>query len=104
MKLNFTFLLIITALITAISADCSKDEIAKLKNKDFSKKEIKSICGESKSKSTNIKWIELNKETCLAYGGEVYYNTCLANWSSANEICSAAGGRLASRLELKTAL
>ncbi len=103
-KLNFTFLLIVASLITVVSADCSKEEITKLKNKIFSAKEIKSICGESKPEPIDIKWINLSKETCIAYGGEIYYDTCLANWSSANEICSAAGGRLASRLELKSSI
>jgi len=99
-KLNSSFLLIVTSLITLASADCTKDEIIKLASKDFSKKEIKSICGET----INIEWIKLTKEECIDSGGEMHNNICLANWSDANKICNIAGGRLATRHELKNSI
>ncbi len=100
-KLNSRFLLIATILITSVSADCSKDEILKLASKDFSKKEIKSICGESRHETINTEWVKLSKKVCMDSGGEMYDGVCLANWPDANKICSIAGGRLATRLELK---
>ncbi len=104
MKLNYKFLLIVTGLITVANANCTKDEIAKLTSKDFSKKEIKSICGDIKHSGIKLQWLNLSKETCLENGGEIHSNVCIANWSNANKICSVAGGRLVSRLELKESI
>ncbi len=103
-KLNFRFLLTIVSLTTILSADCSKDEVEKLLSKDFSTKEIKSICGENKNIIINTEWIELSKKECIDAGGEMYNGVCLANWSVATKICSVAGGRLATRYELKNSI
>ena len=103
-NINLKFILMLTSLLTVVNADCSKDEIMKLINKDFSKKEIKSICRDSKSNIANTEWIKLSNEKCIEYGGEIYGSTCLSNWSNANKICSMLGARLATRLELKNSI
>ena len=103
-KLNFRFLLIAASLMTAVSADCSKEEILKLVSKDFSKQEIKSICSDDNLESTSTKWIKLIDKDCIDFGGEMYYGECLANWSNATKICRVVGGRLATRLELKNSI
>ncbi len=103
-KLNFKFLLIAASLITTVSANCSKDEIIQLISKDFSKQEIKSICANKNADITSAKWIDLSKKECTDTGGKMYYGVCLANWLDANKICSIAGGRLATRLELKISI
>ena len=102
-KLNSKFLLIAAGLITFANADCTKDEIMKLVSKDFSKKEIKSICNNSKN-NRDTEWIKLSEKTCTDSGGEMYSGVCLSTWSDANKICSIAGGRLASKFELKDSI
>jgi len=103
-KLNMNFFLIVISCITVTNADCSKDEIMKLIDKDFSKKEIKSICSNSRDKTINTQWIKLSNRECIESGGEIYGGICLSNWSDANKICSLAGGRLATRFELKNSI
>jgi hypothetical protein len=87
-----------------LSANCTKDEVMKLIDKDFSKQEIKNVCGDLKHSIINIEWIDLSKKECLAGGGEIYHDICLSNWYDATKICTTAGGRLATRYELKNTI
>ena len=47
------------------------------------------------------KWIKPTNSICKANGGKLYKGVCQANWKNATKICSASGGQLPSRADLK---
>jgi len=47
------------------------------------------------------KWIKPTNSVCEANGGKLYKGVCQANWKNAQKICSASGGQLPSRADLK---
>jgi hypothetical protein len=47
------------------------------------------------------KWITPTNSTCTNNGGKLYKGVCSANWENAKKICSASGGQLPSRADLK---
>ena len=101
MKLKFVLVpLAVLGFAVGSYADCSKDDIIKLIDKGFTKKEIKGACGKSEKK-TSLKWIDPSNKTCMSYGGKIKDGICSATWSTAKDICSASSGRLPSIYELK---
>jgi len=47
------------------------------------------------------KWLKPSDGVCKANGGKLYKGVCQANWENAKKICSASGGKLPSRADLK---
>jgi len=50
---------------------------------------------------TTSKWLKPSDGVCRANSGKLYKGVCLANWKNAKKICSASGGQLPSRDDLK---
>jgi len=105
MKLKFVWILLSISfvLLTSTNATCTKEQVFKLLDKKFSKKEINSVCGiETKMHFfEKKKWLNPSAVVCTKYGGKIDHNTCRANWKQANAICSDMYARLPSFYELK---
>ena len=62
----------------------------------------KSIMNRLGIKVVKSKWITPKKSICINHGGEIYDGACKSNWENAKKICSFSGGRLPTKIELKT--
>jgi hypothetical protein len=47
------------------------------------------------------KWIDVHATVCRSNGAKMSNGVCVANWKNAKKICSASGGRLATKEELE---
>ena len=90
-------------IVTSTHATCTKEQVFTLLEKDFSKKEINSVCGiESRHRFlAKHKWVDASAISCTKYNGKMVKNTCRANWHQAKQICENMHLRLASAYELK---
>jgi hypothetical protein len=55
---------------------------------------------QSTSRSSGLTWLDVSRDTCERYGGELYIGICKADWDEAKNICSAMSARLPSVNEL----
>jgi len=104
-KLKFlSGLLIILGLAVGSYADCTKDEILKFLDKNFSKVEIEKICNKNEEKTKELTFITPSHQICVDNGGKMNSDGCSANWENAKSICNKSNARLISSEELKQVL
>lgn len=112
MKKKLLILTTFTLLSSQLQASCSKTEVLKLVDKNFSKNEISSICNidtegvtsPASSYSTPQKeWFDFSSKQCVENKGKLDTDGfCHADWHSAISICHSTGGRLPTISELRS--
>jgi len=78
-----------------------KAEIARLKQQQNSYVPPRVVAPQPVPIVSTSKWIKPTNSVCEANGGKMVKGVCKANWKNATKICSASGGQLPSRFDLK---
>jgi hypothetical protein len=85
--------------------DDNSQELARLRAENARYREQSSRVVVPEAKPVRVtstsKWIIPKNSVCTNNNGKIYKGVCKANWENAKKICSASGGKLPSRADLK---